>query len=249
MIFQGNLTKAVLCLSCWLIITAPTEKSRERRFQRLYYPDLILGDYTIQESNDFLKKHIRNVLFRPSYDLSSRIGRTVMVLCPTKSLSRCLKILTEGTALCTVSKYNALLVARCMVCSRFVSTAAAICCHTCKTAQHLKLYLTKSNILQAMVEQTEKNNTMFICSHTCLANHKKLHHAMKHTPGGKMCHYCGKVALTLRRCSRCKVTYYCDEKHQTLMHKKHSTECKKIAASRTPSELSAKKWCCQFVKI
>ena len=47
---------------------------------------------------------------------------------------------------------------------------------------------------------------------------------------GKVCAWCGikGIGSQLKKCSRCKMVYYCSKEHQVAAWKRHKKECKKI---------------------
>ena len=53
------------------------------------------------------------------------------------------------------------------------------------------------------------------------------------------CDYCGKYCMKTKRCSKCKNTHYCSKTCQTKHWHEHSTDCKRMKASKLNEDTTA----------
>jgi hypothetical protein len=109
-------------------------------------------------------------------------------------------------------------------------------CVNCKKPSTVKTKNVKSGFSIPMALQLHVTECYFICdSPVCRAKAAKAREGKASNTGARMCGACRKFeppgALSLMKCARCKVVFYCDADCQKKHWKEHRPMCK--AASKT----------------
>jgi hypothetical protein len=89
-----------------------------------------------------------------------------------------------------------------------------------------------ANIEASPLGCTDECGTIYYCSAKCRDAHREAHEKQRATDTEVMakqrvCSCCGRVDYALRKCSRCRLTYYCDAKCQAMhwTHGGHKAVC------------------------